>query len=196
MRAAGTRPVARVDHPLVDEDAVRGGRPDMLARDDEDVGDEPGHRALAVRPRDGHDRDAPVGVAEPLGRGRARGVRCARSSARGGAPARPSGGAVRDGETSRSASACAASVRVSARSAPVHGKVTIQWPGSDERWTAIPPRALRRGRRAAGGPRRRWPRPRPAARGRARSRPGGRARDGPDRAGRTRSAAGRWRPRA
>ena len=27
-----------------------------------------------------------------------------------------------------------------ARSAPIHGKVMIQWPGSDERWTASPPR--------------------------------------------------------
>ena len=48
--------------------------------------------------------------------------------------------AVRDGETSRSASARAASVRLIARSAPTHGKVTIQCPGSDERWTASPPR--------------------------------------------------------
>ena len=48
--------------------------------------------------------------------------------------------AVRDDDTSRSARAMAASVRVSARSAPTHGKVTIQWPGSDERWTRRPPR--------------------------------------------------------
>ena len=46
--------------------------------------------------------------------------------------------AVRDGETSRSARASAASLNVWARSAPVHGKVMIQWPGSDERWTASP----------------------------------------------------------
>ena len=64
----------------------------------------------------------------------------ARSSARAAAPGRRSAGRVRDGETSRSASASAASVIVWARSAPVHGKVTIQWPGSDERWTASPPR--------------------------------------------------------
>ena len=48
--------------------------------------------------------------------------------------------AVRDGETSRSARASAASVSVWARSAPTHGKVMIQCPGSDERWTATPPR--------------------------------------------------------
>ena len=47
--------------------------------------------------------------------------------------------ACRDDDTSRSARASAASVRVSARSAPTHGKVTIQCPGSDERWTATPP---------------------------------------------------------
>ena len=47
---------------------------------------------------------------------------------------------VRDGETSRSARAMAASVRIRARSSPVHGNVTIQWPGSDERWTASPDR--------------------------------------------------------
>jgi hypothetical protein len=47
--------------------------------------------------------------------------------------------ARRAGETSRSARAIAASAIVWARSAPVHGNVTIQWPGSDERWTATPP---------------------------------------------------------
>ena len=48
--------------------------------------------------------------------------------------------AVRDGETSRSARAMAASVRTRARSSPLHGNVMIQWPGSDERWTARPAR--------------------------------------------------------
>ena len=38
---------------------------------------------------------------------------------------------------------------VRARSAPRHGKVTIQWPGSDERWTRERRRVPRRGRRAA-----------------------------------------------
>ena len=47
---------------------------------------------------------------------------------------------LRDGDTSRSARARAASVRRRARSSPDHGNVTIQWPGSDERWTATPPR--------------------------------------------------------
>ena len=60
-----------------------------------------------------------------------------RVSRRSWAPVRR---AVRDGETSRSARATAASVRVRARSAPTHGKVMIQCPGSDERWTATPPR--------------------------------------------------------
>jgi hypothetical protein len=48
--------------------------------------------------------------------------------------------AVRDGDTSRSARASAASAIVRARSSPVHGKVRIQCPGSDERWTATPVR--------------------------------------------------------
>ncbi len=68
VRAAGSGPVTRIDHPLVDEDAVRGGRPDMAPGEDEDVGDEPGDRALAVGARDRDDRDAPIGVADPLGR--------------------------------------------------------------------------------------------------------------------------------
>ena len=68
--AAGSRPVARVDHPLVDQHAVRGRRPDAPAGQQQDVGDEPGHGALAVRPRDRHDRDPAIGVADP---GRRRG---------------------------------------------------------------------------------------------------------------------------
>ena len=48
--------------------------------------------------------------------------------------------ARRPGGTSFSLSANAASAIDRARSAPVHGNVTIQWPGSDERWTASPPR--------------------------------------------------------
>ncbi len=47
---------------------------------------------------------------------------------------------VRDDDTSRSARARAASASVRARSSPVHGNVTIQCPGSDERWTARPDR--------------------------------------------------------
>ena len=39
----------------------------------------------------------------------------------------------------RSASASAASAMTCARSAPRHGTVTIQCPGSDERWTRRPP---------------------------------------------------------
>ncbi len=48
--------------------------------------------------------------------------------------------AERAASTSRSVKATAASAIEWARSAPVHGKVTIQWPGSDERWTTTPPR--------------------------------------------------------
>ena len=48
--------------------------------------------------------------------------------------------ADRAGETLRSASWKAASAISRARSAPRHGKDTIQWPGSDDRWTASPPR--------------------------------------------------------
>ena len=83
---------------------------------------------------------APVGVADPCRRRRPAPPRCARSSGSRRRSCAPVSRAVRDGETSRSARASAASVRVCARSAPIHGKVTIQWPGSDERWTASPPR--------------------------------------------------------
>ena len=51
--------------------------------------------------------------------------------------------AVREADTSRSARASAASVRIRARSSPRHGKVTIQCPGSDDRWTARPARPSR-----------------------------------------------------
>ena len=57
------------DHPLVDEDTVRGRRPDVSAGGDEDVGDQPGHRRLAVRAGDRHRRDASVRVADPRRRG-------------------------------------------------------------------------------------------------------------------------------
>ena len=48
--------------------------------------------------------------------------------------------AVGAGETLRSVRARAASTIARVRSAPDHGKVTIQCPGSDDRWTARPPR--------------------------------------------------------
>ena len=60
-----------------------------------------------------------------------------RTSSRSWLPVRR---AVRDGETSRPPRARAASVMVCARSAPTQGNVMIQCPGSDERWTATPPR--------------------------------------------------------
>ena len=114
--------------------------PDPPLRPDEDVGRQPGDGALAVRAGDRDDRDLAVGVADPRRRRRPRvGDR--------GVPAgdRPrgrlrSGGLAAPGATSRSVSATAASAIDWARSAPVHGNVTIQWPGSDERWTATPPR--------------------------------------------------------
>ena len=70
VRAARPGPVARLDHPLVDEDAVGGRRPDAPAGPQQDVGDQPRDRALAVGARDGHDRDRPIGVADPGGRRR------------------------------------------------------------------------------------------------------------------------------
>ena len=60
-----------------------------------------------------------------------------RSSRRSWAPVRR---VRRAGDTSRSERARAASAIVWARSAPIHGNVTIQCPGSDERWTTTPAR--------------------------------------------------------
>ena len=54
---AGTRPVAGVDHPLVDEDPVRRRRADVAAGSQQDVGDQAGHRRLAVG---AGDRDRPA----------------------------------------------------------------------------------------------------------------------------------------
>ena len=51
-------------------DAIRCCRPDMPSSQDEDVGDQPGHRRLAVRSRDRHDRNPPIRVADPGGRRR------------------------------------------------------------------------------------------------------------------------------
>ncbi len=110
-----------------------------------------------------------------------------RASSRSCAPVR---WAVRDGETSRSERARAASAIVRARSAPRHGKVTIQCPGSDERWTAAR-RSPRRGRSAAAGATRRAHRSRRASPAAGRARRAGRGRGARGRAGRTRSAAGR-----
>ena len=65
LRAGRPGPVAGLDQPLVDEDAVRGRRADVLSGLDQDVGDQPGHGRLAVGPRDRDDRDAPLRVADP-----------------------------------------------------------------------------------------------------------------------------------
>ena len=70
-RAAGTRPVAGVDDPLVDEDPVGRRRADVVAGAEQDVGDEPGDRGLAVGPGDRHDGHPPVRVTDPRGRRRA-----------------------------------------------------------------------------------------------------------------------------
>ena len=96
---------------------------------DQDVRDQPGDGALAVGPRDRDDRDPPVGVADPRRRRRAGPRRSARSSDRAAGSCAPVRCACRAGETSRSASASAASAMTCARSAPRHGNVTIQWPG-------------------------------------------------------------------
>ena len=192
-RAAGPGPVARLDHPLVDEDPVRGrrarrgGRPCsrmwVISRVD---------RALAVRAADRHDRDRA---------GRRPGSRPAASlsaavdpgstSGPAGAPGRRSGGP--SGPATRRARPGRGPPRRSSGPVrpPVHGKVTIQWPGSDERWTARPARpspwSARRRRSQADE---RGDVVRPVARrdGARRAGPGRAARA---RAGRTRSAAGR-----
>ena len=72
LRAARSRPVTGVDHPLVDDDPVRGGHPDMAAGAQQDVRDHPRDRALAVGARDRDDRDPALGVADPRGRRRPR----------------------------------------------------------------------------------------------------------------------------
>ena len=106
----------------------------MTAGPQQDVGDQARHGALAVRAGDRHDRDRrSASRTHSGGVARAATIRSVqRARRRSWAPVRR---AVRDGDTSRSASASAASVRVTARSAPFHGNVTIQCPGSDERWT-------------------------------------------------------------
>ena len=120
LGAARPGPVARLDHPLVDEDAVRRGRPDVAAR--------PRSRMWVISRVDGASCRwcpvidtigiAPVGVADPGRRrrpGRRRSARVQRASSRSWAPV---SWAVRDGDTSRSARASAASAIVRARSAP------------------------------------------------------------------------------
>ena len=72
LRAARPGPVAGIDDPLVDEDAVRGRRADVPTGLQQDVGDQPGDGRLAVRPRDRDGRHPPIGVTDP---GRRRGPR-------------------------------------------------------------------------------------------------------------------------
>ena len=72
LGATRARPVAGVDHPLVDQDAVRRRRPDVAPGPQQDVGDEAGHRRLAVGAGDRDGGDAARVVADPRGRGGAR----------------------------------------------------------------------------------------------------------------------------
>ena len=144
QRAGRARPVARLDHPLVRRGRRRtsSSRPAASARIRMWV-DQPGDRALAVRAGDRHDRDPAVRVADPRRRRRPR-LRDRRLPAGERARLAPASArrSARTGETSRSVRATAASAIARARSAPVHGNVTIQWPGSDERWTADAAAAL------------------------------------------------------
>ena len=120
--------------------------------------DQPGHGALAVRARDRDDRDPPVGVADPGRRRRPSLADPRRPSARRTRSCEPVRRARRAGETSRSARASAASAIVCARSAPCHGKVTIQWPGIRRAMDRDAANALAMVRRAGVGPIRRSPR--------------------------------------
>ena len=70
-RHPGTGPVAGLDHPLIDQDAIGRRRPDVPGGTHEDVGDQPGDGALAVRAGDRDHRDLAVGVAKPGRRRRA-----------------------------------------------------------------------------------------------------------------------------
>ena len=139
---------------------------------------------------------APIGVADPRRRRRP-GLRDALGPAREQcAPGRRSAGRSATARRRVRPGRAPPRSRVSARSAPTHGKVTIQCPGSDERWTATPPRPSpwsARSRRIQATDRGDGVRP---VAGRDVGARAGRARGARDRAGRTRSAAARWRPRA
>ncbi len=118
----------------------------------QDVGDEPGHRALAVRPRDRHDRDPPVGVADPrrrrrpgggdpLGPARERGAPGRRSAGRSATAtrrARPARGGLGEGQRAL-------------RAGPREGDDPVA--GVRRAMDGAARRGPRRGRRAAGGPR-------------------------------------------
>ena len=161
--AARPGPVALFDHPLVDEDAVGGRRADVAAGQDEDVGDQPGDRALPVRAADAHDRGPPVRVADPGRRRPASAVAMApvcRSSRRVCAPVSV---ARRAGETSRSARAKAASAMARPRSTTPSARSRSS--ARARRSGGRPARPCRRdGRSGAGGPRPRSRRRRRASR--------------------------------
>ena len=192
----GPGPVARLDHPLVDEHAVRGRRPDVATGAEQDVGDEPGDRALAVRPRDRDDRDPPVRVADPR---RRRGARLGDALR----PAREQPFLVARqvrGPRWRDVSSRERQRRLGRSSGRAPRRATGTSRSSDPGRTSDGRprrRAPRRGRRAGGG-----------SSATTASMLSGQSRGGTDRAevdqrvatrdraGRTRSAAGRRRPRA
>ena len=64
-RTARSRPVAGVDHALVDQDAVGGCRADMSPGQQQDVRDQARRGALAVGAAYRNDGDASIGVAQP-----------------------------------------------------------------------------------------------------------------------------------
>ena len=72
LRAAGAGPVAGLEHLLVDEDPVAGRRADVVPGHAQDVGDQPGHRRLAVGAGDRDHRDPALRVPDPGGRRGAR----------------------------------------------------------------------------------------------------------------------------
>ena len=195
-RAARPGPVAGLDHPLVDEDAVGGRRADPPPGPDEDVGRQPGHGALAVRAGDRDDRHPAVGVADP-GRRRRPGIgdrRAASGRSRRAVAARQAGSTRRRRRPARSGRApprrsCGPARRRSTGTSRSSGP----GPTSDGRRRR---RGPRRGRPAGGGPSRRTAStgPRPVAARDVRAEPDERV-AARARAGRTRSAAGRSRPR-
>ena len=181
-----------LDHPLVDEDAVRGRRPDVPAR-------RPSRMWVMSRvtvllpfvPDDRHDRDPPVGVADP-GRRRRPGLVDPLASSGSSEPVLGAGQLrgprrrhVALGERERGLGERARPLRAGPRE---RDDPVARDPTSDGR---PGPPGPRRGRPAAAGPRRRPRRSGRASRAPGRRRRAGRARAGPDRAGRTTSGAGR-----
>ena len=139
LGAARARPVAGLDHPLVDQDAVRRRRPDVAPGPQQDVGDQPGHRRLAVGAGDRDGRDAARVVADPRGRGGTRLARFAPASRRASAAWVPVRRARRAGETLAVERSKAASAIRRARSAPATARSRPSGPASELRWTSHGP---------------------------------------------------------